>query len=201
MKKFVPVVLFVLSTASAQSWTVEGPFRDEMLGCQRVSTGQVQCSMKSSYIGSGATYFGATYYARDTAAYAPDRKRYIASRTTIDGRDVTNASVNVSKASPVTVTYTIDYPAQFNKITMLFMDSGILKEVPIRGHAAAAPASQPAAPKPAAPAPQPASPQPAPAAQQPTTVNLNAFDISLTGCTLNARGGYTCTKAEINPKR
>ena len=195
------MVLFALSSASAQTWTVEGPFRDEMLGCQRISTGQVQCSMKSSYIGRGATYFGATYYARDTAAYAPDRKRYIASRTTIDGRDVTNASVNVSKANPVTVTYTINYPAQFDKITMLFMDSGILKEIPIKGQAAVAPAPQPAAPKPAAPATQSVSPQPAPAAQPPATINLNAFDISLTGCTLNARGGYTCTKAEINPKR
>lgn len=199
MKKFLPLVFLTFSMACAQSWTVEGPFRDEMLGCQRVGTGQVQCSMKSTYIGSGSTYYGATYFARDTAAYAPDRKRYIASRTTIDGRDVTNANVNVSKAKPVTVVYTIDYPAQFDKITMLFMDSGILKEVPIRGQAAAVPAPQPAAPKPAAPAAQAA--QAVPAAQQPATINLNAFDIKLTGCTLNAAGGYTCTKAEINPKR
>ena len=188
--------------ASAQTWTVQGPFRDEMLGCQRISNGQVQCSMKSTYTGSYATYFGASYYARDTAAYAPDRQRYIASRTTIDGRDVTNAPVNVAKTKPVTVVYTINYPAHFDKITMLFMDGGILKEVPIKGQVAAAPAPAPA-PKPAVPAPQPAAPapQPAPAAQQPATINLNAFDISLTGCTLNAKGGYTCTKAEINPKR
>ncbi|WP_147364151.1 hypothetical protein [Deinococcus cavernae] len=47
-----------------------GPFRDELLGCQRVGSGQVQCSIKSTYTGSGPTYYGATYYARDTAAYA-----------------------------------------------------------------------------------------------------------------------------------
>ncbi|WP_135227877.1 hypothetical protein [Deinococcus fonticola] len=200
MKKFLPLVFLTFSMACAQSWTVEGPFRDELLGCQRVGSGQVQCSIKSTYTGSGPTYYGATYYARDTAAYAPDRRRFIASRTTIDGRDVTNATLNVAKANPVTVVYTLDYPAQFDKITMLFVDSGILKEVPIKGGPIKGQgAAQPATPKPAAPAAQPA--QAAPAAQPPAAINLNAFDISLTGCTLNAKGGYTCTKAEINPKR
>ncbi|WP_147364145.1 hypothetical protein [Deinococcus cavernae] len=46
---------------------------------------------------------------------------------------MTNATLNVAKANPVTVVYTLDYPAQFDKITMLFVDSGILKEVPIKG--------------------------------------------------------------------
>ncbi|RJF69458.1 hypothetical protein D3875_20950 [Deinococcus cavernae] len=41
---------------------------------------------------------------------------------------MTNATLNVAKANPVTVVYTLDYPAQFDKITMLFVDSGILRK-------------------------------------------------------------------------
>lgn len=184
-----------LSAAGAQTWAVEGPFRDEFLGCTRSSSGQVQCAMRSSYTGSASTYYGATYYAVDTAAYAPDRKRYIASRSSIDGRDVSRANVNVSKASPVTVVYTFDYPKNFDRITMLFIDSGILKDVPIKAGAPAQATPQAAPP---APAPQ-ASAQPAPPA--PANPTLSNFDIKLTDCTLNSQGGYTCKGAELIPRR
>ncbi|GAA5501364.1 hypothetical protein Dxin01_01096 [Deinococcus xinjiangensis] len=192
-------VLFALSlglvgAAQAQTWNVDGPFRDEFVGCSRISTGQVQCSMKSTYIGSGATYFGATYFAADSAAYAPDNKRYIATRSSIGGTDVTSRSVNVSKASPVTVTYTFDYPKNFDTIALLFIDTGMLKNVPIK---AAVATPTPAA---SAPAPQPAQPTP-PQPAAATNPALNAFDIKLTDCKLNAQGGYTCNKAELIPKR
>lgn len=194
-------VLFALllgsvASASAQTWTVEGPFQDEFLGCVRSSTGQVQCSMKSSYIGSGPTYYGATYFATDSAAYAPDNKRYIATRSSIGGSDVTNRSVNVSKASPVTVTYTFDYPKNFDTIALLFIDTGMLKNVPIKA-AVATPTPAASAP---APAPQPAQPTP-PQPAAATNPALNAFDIKLTDCKLNTQGGYTCNKAELIPKR
>lgn len=181
-----------LSVAQAESWTVTGPFRDEFLGCQRVGT-QVQCQIKSTYTGSGATYYGATYYAFDTAAYAPDKRRYIAVRTTFDGRDITRASVNVSRNSPVTVTYTFDYPTQFDRIAMLFIDSGIVKDVPIKG---SAPVATPSAPAPQNTPPAPATPS------QPGAGNaaLSSFDIKLTGCQSNGKGGFTCTGAELTPK-
>lgn len=203
MRKVLFALCFGLSAAQAQTWMVQGPFRDDFLGCVRVASGQVQCSMKSTYMGSGATYFGASYYAVDSAAYAPDRKRYIASHSTIDGRDVTRASVNVSKANPVTVVYTFDYPRNFDKITMLFMDSGIIKDVPIKGNAIApapAPAQAPVT-QPAAPAPVKAAPPTPAATTPPANLNLGAFDIRLLDCAMNSQGGITCNKAELVPKR
>ena len=187
-------VSFGFSLAQAQTWTVEGPFKDEFLGCTRTGGGQVQCVMKSSYIGSGNTYFGATYYAADSAAYAPDNKRYLGISSSINGRDVSRASVNVSKASPVTVTYTFDYPKNFDTIALLFMDTGMMKNVPIKAAAAAAPA-QPAATQPAAAQPAPAAASSAPG------INLSTFDIKLSDCKQTPQGGFTCAKADLTPKR
>lgn len=217
MKKPLWLALLGLSVAGAQSWNVEGPFRDDFLGCTRLSTGQVQCTMKSTYTGSGSTYYGATYYARDTAAYAPDRQRFLAVRSFMDGRDVTNATVNVSKASPVTVAYVFNYPAQHDKITMLFMDSGILKDVPIKG-AAPTSAPQPSTTQPSTAQPAPAQPAasqtpaatkpaapssgtPASAASAVPSITLSSFDLKLTGCTATSQGGLTCTRAELVPRR
>lgn len=155
--------------------------------------------MKSKYTGSGATYFGATYFARDSAAYAPDRKRYLGSASSINGKDVTNTPVNVSKAAPVTVTYTFDYPKEFSTIALLFLDTGMMKDVQIKNTApTAAPAPAPTNPAPAAPAPP--SPATKPAPPTTTPINLSAFDIKLTDCTTNGQGGFTCNKAELIPK-
>ncbi len=190
MRKVLFPLVFACSVASAQTWTVEGPFQDEFLGCARLGSGQVQCAMKSSYIGSGATYFGATYYALDSAAYAPDNKRYLGTSTTVNGRDVSRTPINVSKASPVTVLYTFDYPKNFDTIALLFMDTGMLKNIPIKSASAATPA-------PVASAPAAASPAPAAA----PAINLTNFDIRLSDCKQNAQGGYTCARADLAPRR
>ncbi|WP_291426212.1 hypothetical protein [Deinococcus sp.] len=190
MKKAFVLALLVGNVAQAQIWTVDGPFKDEFMGCSRISTGQVQCAMKSSYIGNGPTYIGATYFATDSAAYAPDNKRYIASRSSINGRDVSRSEVNVSKSAPVMVVYTFDYPRNFDRIALLFIDTGMLKQVPIKSDGAI---TSPAA------APQSQTVSSAPKAQ--STVPLNAFDIKLTGCTQNAQGDYSCKQADLIPRR
>lgn len=189
--------------AYAQTWNVEGPFRDEFGGCFRVSTGQVQCLLKSTYTGSGPTYYGATYYATDAAAYAPDNKRYIAVQSTINGRDVSKANVNVSKASPVTVVYTFNYPRNYDSISLLFLDTGTLRSVPVKPLPGAPASASASAATSAAPASAVAKAAPVSAATTaaPAVPRPSSFDIKLIGCTFNAQGGYSCKGAEIIPVR
>lgn len=171
--------------AAPISWTVTGPFRNEFIGCSRNATAQVECSIRSAYIGNSATYYGATYFAADSAAYASDSKRYIATKTTLDGRDISKSNVNVSKSKPITVTYTFDFPKDQDKIALLFVDSGGLKNIaiqPYTGRSSVATTSTPA------PSQTPSTP-PRP----------DAFDIKLVGCKFNSQGGYSCSGAEIIP--
>ncbi|RJF69453.1 hypothetical protein D3875_20915 [Deinococcus cavernae] len=51
MKKFLPLAFLDPFNGLRAVLDSRGAVRDELLGCQRVGSGQVQCSIKSTYTG------------------------------------------------------------------------------------------------------------------------------------------------------
>lgn len=198
MKKFVLFAFFSVASAGAQAWNPGGPFRDEFLGCARLSSGAVECSVKSQYTGNTSSFPGAEYFAQDTHAQTPDGRIITARRSAIQGIDISRMPITVFRNTPVTVVYTFDYPTSISQIRVLSIDGGVLRDVAIKGSPAT---NSPATSAPVPPPPSGPAPVGTAAPVKPTDLMSGAFDLQLSGCTPNAQGGFSCTRAEITPKR
>ena len=180
------LILTLTGTAGAQTWTLDGPFTDQLLGCVRTAIGTVACTITSTYTGPQETRPG-LFFASNSQAFTPEGRAISATTTAVADKPADPYSTIVAyKNIAIKVVYTFDYPKKFNTIRALYIDKGKLENVPINSGNAAA---------------MPSTPQTAPVNLGSTqaVVGGKAYTITLTNCKASS-GSYVCTST-LQPLR